>query len=462
MAWTTKDTYDFNQSDSGDIGSDWDNGYSGRTQALLIGNRAANNSAGNGALETYNQSISADQAIAIKADTFPHGGGDTSSFSLLLRYAAPSTRSGYDARFQYSVGTSTISIGIRRSGARTELASTTSVTIAEGDTLRAEIVGWTIKAYVNGVEKLSHTLSVSDQDFSSGRPGVDFVTQAGIIYFDDAVIDEWSGAYTITASAGSYVLTGTNASLLHKHLITVDSGSYLLTGQSAALQYSAGTTYTIAANGGVYAITGTDITLLSGFGIAADSGAYTVKNDTQALVEWDANTEPDVAGYRVYHGTAPGVYDEFIEIGNVAITSHIFTDLPNGTHYFAITAYDLNDNESEFSDELSKTIGQAVILTHDIPERNLAGEHGLYVIAAEDATMLVGRLVPADAGAYSLTGTDASLKKGYLITASPGQYVLQGVGANILSSGLPPTIGHGEQTMLYILNRRRRRPVKWH
>ncbi len=33
-------------------------------------------------------------------------------------------------------------------------------------------------------------------------------------------------------------------------------------------------------------------------------------------VEWDANPEPDLAGYNIYYGTESGNYDQSINVGN--------------------------------------------------------------------------------------------------------------------------------------------------
>jgi len=77
----------------------------------------------------------------------------------------------------------------------------------------------------------------------------------------------------------------------------------------------------------------------------------------QVTLAWDMNSEPNVAGYKVYYGTASRNYDWFIDVGNV--TQITLTDLPSGaTYFFAATAYD-NSNppiESTYSDEVSKNM----------------------------------------------------------------------------------------------------------
>jgi hypothetical protein len=75
----------------------------------------------------------------------------------------------------------------------------------------------------------------------------------------------------------------------------------------------------------------------------------------QVTVAWDENTESDVAGYRVHYGTSSGGYNQSLDAG--AFTSCVISGLDEGiTYYFAATAYDSQDNESDYSEEISFTI----------------------------------------------------------------------------------------------------------
>ncbi len=69
---------------------------------------------------------------------------------------------------------------------------------------------------------------------------------------------------------------------------------------------------------------------------------------------WDANTESDLAGYKIFYGTAVRSYSHSIDVGNA--TEYTLTDLEEGvTYYMAATAYDDQDNESDYSSELVYT-----------------------------------------------------------------------------------------------------------
>lgn len=72
-----------------------------------------------------------------------------------------------------------------------------------------------------------------------------------------------------------------------------------------------------------------------------------------AVLSWDANTEPDLAGYRVYYGTAPRAYQLSVDVGNT--TTYVVTGLGAGAYYFAVTAYDNAGTEGFYSAESNKT-----------------------------------------------------------------------------------------------------------
>jgi hypothetical protein len=77
-----------------------------------------------------------------------------------------------------------------------------------------------------------------------------------------------------------------------------------------------------------------------------------------ATLTWAANGEPDLAGYKVYVGTASGTYNfpgSPFTIGRVS--TYTVMNLPLGTTYFfCISAYDSAGNESVLSAEVSKSI----------------------------------------------------------------------------------------------------------
>ncbi len=83
-----------------------------------------------------------------------------------------------------------------------------------------------------------------------------------------------------------------------------------------------------------------------------------VLNAGSATVSWDANSEPDLAGYKIYYGQGSGNYQNQVYVGNA--TSYRLTGLEEGKrYYFAVTALDFSGNESSFSIEVEATIKES-------------------------------------------------------------------------------------------------------
>lgn len=68
-------------------------------------------------------------------------------------------------------------------------------------------------------------------------------------------------------------------------------------------------------------------------------------------VSWNANTESDLAGYKIYYGTVSGTYGDPIDVGNVTEDLITITPETGTTYYFVVTAYDTSGNESDYSEE---------------------------------------------------------------------------------------------------------------
>ena len=76
-------------------------------------------------------------------------------------------------------------------------------------------------------------------------------------------------------------------------------------------------------------------------------------HSAQVSLAWDANTEPNLAGYKIYYGTASHNYGWVLNVGKV--TTYTVTGLTDGlTYYFAATAYNTSNLESAYSGEVSQ------------------------------------------------------------------------------------------------------------
>ena len=75
----------------------------------------------------------------------------------------------------------------------------------------------------------------------------------------------------------------------------------------------------------------------------------------QVSLAWDANTEPDLGGYKLYYGTASQAYSQVIDVGKG--TQVTVSNLNQGvTYFFAVTAYNLQGAESDYSNEIHQSV----------------------------------------------------------------------------------------------------------
>jgi hypothetical protein len=87
-------------------------------------------------------------------------------------------------------------------------------------------------------------------------------------------------------------------------------------------------------------------------GSATHSFRVSEGTTTEVSLLWDQNTEPDLAGYKVYYGLSSRNYDSSFDVGNQ--TTCTLTDLePSTTYYIAATAYNTQGLESDFSNEVT-------------------------------------------------------------------------------------------------------------
>jgi len=83
--------------------------------------------------------------------------------------------------------------------------------------------------------------------------------------------------------------------------------------------------------------------------------APALSSAAQVTLAWDPDTDPDLAGYKLYYGNSSASYQSSVDVGNV--TSYTLSGLLEGQiYYFAATAYNLSGSESGFSNEVSKAI----------------------------------------------------------------------------------------------------------
>lgn len=81
---------------------------------------------------------------------------------------------------------------------------------------------------------------------------------------------------------------------------------------------------------------------------ASPRGLSAFVGDSEVELYWYDNTEPDLAGYRVYRSTTAN--GRYVHFATTSVPSFLDRWVNNGvTYYYAVSAYDLNGNESEIS-----------------------------------------------------------------------------------------------------------------
>jgi hypothetical protein len=96
-------------------------------------------------------------------------------------------------------------------------------------------------------------------------------------------------------------------------------------------------------------------------------GAYSITVTQVALgsttLSWIAPTQnddgsdlADLRGFNIYYGTQQGNYQSSIRIDNAGLTTYMVENLTPDTYYFVSTAFNSNDVESAFSNEVVKVV----------------------------------------------------------------------------------------------------------
>ncbi len=102
-------------------------------------------------------------------------------------------------------------------------------------------------------------------------------------------------------------------------------------------------------------------------------GTPPAKCDTQVTVSWTpptSNTDntplTDLAGFRIYYGTATHTYPQMIDIADPAIKSKLITNMAASTYYISGTAYAIRGGAVVESDYSNEAAIQLVACTNNV------------------------------------------------------------------------------------------------
>jgi hypothetical protein len=171
---------------------------------------------------------------------------------------------------------------------------------------------------------------------------------------------------------------------------------------------------------------------------------------------WNPSNDPNVAGYRIYYGSASQLYTNSVTVGEV--TNTVIGGLIDGcTYYFAAKSYDSAGNESEFSNEASIS-SSSVAATGEIslntcPFDNSSGQYSFSLANGAPAGVSInptngtlswtpGLCNAATTNYIQVTITDSQTQNStmietMLITVVPpaGDYLYLGLGATAVQAG---------------------------
>jgi hypothetical protein len=260
--------------------------------------------------------------------------------------------------------------------------------------------------------------------------------QAGALLVDDYFATSGSIAYTLTASGGSYALTGASATLTKStasanYSLTALGGSYSLAGASATVRVgkritTSGGSYSlvgqqatvrlgkrITATGGSYAVAGAQVTVRLGKRITATGGAYTLAG-AQATVRRSRLLSASGGAYSISGASAT-------------------IEIPSGPSNYSITAqgggYVVNTSFAGiYVSGVSDTTGSRLVSLSGLAGVSAAAHLlDIRLSGATAGAMLVSRSTLGSASALAhLLDNGVAPGVSYTLTAQGGAYAVTG------------------------------------
>lgn len=118
-------------------------------------------------------------------------------------------------------------------------------------------------------------------------------------------------------------------------------------------------------------------------------GLHSITGDEEVMLVWYENTEPDLAGYRIYSSYEP--QGPYFLIGETNLDHFLDIGITNGvTYFYAVTAYDVRGNESDLSYEVvydtprPEGFQEKIFDLHEYPDYS-GWDFSAYTVVAYDA-----------------------------------------------------------------------------
>jgi len=284
-------------------------------------------------------------------------------------------------------------------------------------------------------------ISVNTQ-YASGNLATDWVNKTGYTYYslrsnrDVSATSPSGNEYIQLASANhattSYrpVLTVAYSGSSQNLTLTCAAGSYSLTGTNATLTHTpASQNLTLACNAGTYSLTGTnaDLTVTRHYTLSCEAGSYAL-----------TGTNADFEVTRHYTlGCSSGSYSLTSSAVDFVLQRNYSLECSAGSYALSGTNADLVLQRNYV---LECSAGSYSLTGADVSfaiQRNysLVCSAGSYSLTGTDTTFEVKRnyTLACGTGSYNLTGSDISFEetKFYTLTCDSGSYLLSGTNATL-------------------------------
>jgi gliding motility-associated-like protein len=314
-----------------------------------------------------------------------------------------------------------------------EVLQTPDVTIA-GHTVTPTAIGNNWTATYTFTSSDAEGLVAYNIDFidMAGNAGTPVSTGTGSVTFDRTVptltavniVSDFT-VPTLAKVGNTATLTFTASETLQTPVVTI--AGHAVTPTAAGNNWTAVYTFTstdpeglvayniafsdVAGNAGTPVSTGTGSVTFDRTAPAVPAGLTAASGDTQVILNWTANSEPDLANYRILFGTSPSP-TTFLADVPAGTTTFTNVGLINGTtYYYRIQAIDQVGNASALSADVSAIPKASQSISFAAIAAKIYGDPSFLLGSANSSAGLPVTYTADDPTIVSITGNVATILK---------------------------------------------------
>lgn len=232
--------------------------------------------------------------------------------------------------------------------------------------------------------------------------------------------------YTLTASSGSFVITGTAAALKYNRVLPASSGSFAVSGTAATLKRG----YSLQAASGSVSVSGTAASLKLARVLQAGSGSVAVTGTAATLsISSNKTLQADSGSFAITGGAATLKISRVlpasagsVQVSGIAASLKYNRLLSASPGSFAISGTD------------------AALTYQTAGNSTLVADAGSFAVSGTTASLKLNRKVSAASGSFAFTGTAATLRYARKVITEAGAFAISGTDAILTYSGVPAEI----------------------